>query len=125
MNHLAAWAFALAHYEKPGVAEALLSRQDEEGLDVVLHLFALYAQEARGIVLDPTALQEADALMRDWREQVVKPLRAVRRAMKKKPAPGAGGESEAARQLVKNAELRAEQAELESLCNWLERRIRA
>lgn len=90
-----------------------------------MHVFTLYAQEARGIVLDPAALQEAAALVRDWREQVVKPLRAVRRAMKEKPAPGAGGESEVARQLVKSAELRAEQAELESLCNWLERRIRA
>lgn len=124
MNSDDAWRHVAAHYAKPGIAQALLREQDEHGLDVVLHLFALYAREALGVSLDATALREAAALVRPWRAEVIRPLRALRRAMKQKPAPGAGGtvDGEVVRQLVKDAELLAERAELDALCEWLARR---
>lgn len=122
MNSHPAWVYALAHYGKPGVAEALLRRQDEEGLDVVLHLFTLWLREERGVTLDEVALREADVLIRPWRDEVVQPLRALRRAMKGMPAPGAEQTREQVRQRVKEAELSAERALLDMLCEWLERR---
>ena len=35
------WAFALAIYAEPGVAEACLTLQNEAGVDVMLHIYIL------------------------------------------------------------------------------------
>jgi uncharacterized protein (TIGR02444 family) len=120
MNSEAAWRHACDHYARPGVAKQLLYEQDERGLDVVLHLFALYVDEVLGMALDEAALAEADAVVRTWREEVLTPLRAVRRATNEKPAPGAGGTEAggAVLRLLQEAELRAERAELDALCDW-------
>ena len=118
-----AWRHCVDVYEKQAVD--LLRQQDENGLDVVLHLFAGYARERHGIALDDAEMEELALLVRPWREGAVLPLRALRRAMKDKPAPGAGGarSAEAVRGLVQQAELRAERAQLEALCGWLQARV--
>src|SRR5580700_6044309 len=36
------WRFSLAFYERPGVAEALITLQDRDGFDINLILFALW-----------------------------------------------------------------------------------
>ena len=120
MNNEDAWHYACDYYGKPGVAEQLLREQDERGLDVVLHLFALYVDEVLGVALDAADLAEAGAVVRTWREEVIGPLRALRRATKEKPAPGAGGKEagEALHRLLQEAELRAERAELDALGDW-------
>jgi len=117
-----AWRWIAQEYERPGRAAELLRAQDEEGLDVVLHLFAQYAREELGIALDAAALAEADALLREWREEVIVPLRTIRRRLKEKPAPGAGSGDGTLRPLVQQAELRAERVALEALCEWLTKR---
>lgn len=109
-----AWAHAGQAFARD--AERLVRAQDEQGLDVVLHLFALYARERHGIELDAVALDEADARVRDWREQVVRPLRAVRRTLR-----GAGADALRAR--VQQAELEAERRQLDLLCAWLQERV--
>lgn len=121
MNNEDAWKHACRCYARPGVAQALLHEQDQNGLDVVLHLFTLYVREALGISLDAAALAEAERLVKPWRDEVIVPLRALRRATKEKPAPGAGGNEacESVRRMLKEAELRAERAELDALCEWL------
>ena len=116
MKHDDAWNYFATLYAEPGTAQALLARQDEQGLDVVLHLFGRWA-EHRGQPLDDAALAEADALVRGWREEVVRPLRALRRKFK-------GLDADATRLAVvvadlHAAELAAERAELEQLCDWL------
>jgi uncharacterized protein (TIGR02444 family) len=122
MNSEAAWQWMGEQYAQPGRAAALLAAQDREGLDVVLALFADYCG-LQGSALSAAELAQADALVRGWREEVVAPLRGLRRAMKEKPAPGAGGmeAAEAVRQQVQQAELAAERAELDALCEWHER----
>lgn len=124
MNQQEAWEHCVRAYGEPGRADELLRAQDEQGMDVVLHLFAGYASERLGVTLDDAALQEAQDLVQPWRERVVLPLRALRRALKEKPAPGAVGPDagEAVRQLVAQAELQAERAQLDALCDWLKRR---
>jgi uncharacterized protein (TIGR02444 family) len=119
MNSEAAWQWIGERYAEPGRAAALLAAQDREGLDVVLALFADYCG-LQGDALSPLELAQADALVRGWREEVVRPLRELRRALKEKPAPGAGGieAAEAVRQQVQQAELAAERAELDALCAW-------
>lgn len=128
MNSDDAWRHACAHYAQPDVAQALLREQDAQGLDVVLHLFALYVRESLGVALDEAALAEAADLVKPWREEVVLPLRTLRRSTKEKTAPGAGGEKacQSVYRLLKEAELRAERAELDALCEWFgARRTRA
>lgn len=118
MNQIAAWNHALNLYDRPGVATELLRRQDEEGLDIVLHLFMDWLREEHGMTLDETRLREAQTLVRPWREQVVLPLRAARRAVK------ILGPSlplrDALRQGIQGAELDAERIQMNLLCTWLE-----
>ncbi len=55
--------------------------------------------------------------MRTWREQVVQPLRALHRAMKS--LKGDSERRDAVRVQVQAAELAAERAQLDMLCDWL------
>ncbi len=118
MHPTAAWNHALNLYARPGVATELLRRQDEEGLDIVLHLFMDWLREERGLTLDQDRWQEADALVRPWREQVVQPLRAARRAAKIQGP--AGAQRDALRERIQHAELDAEQVQMALLCTWLD-----
>jgi uncharacterized protein (TIGR02444 family) len=122
MDTDAAWNAITAMYADPEVARDLLRRQDEEGLDVTLHLFALWAG-TQGAPLDAAALREAEAVVAAWRAQVVQPLRALRRAMKamRETVPAAHG-IDAVRSQVQAAELAAERAQVEMLCTWLQTR---
>jgi uncharacterized protein (TIGR02444 family) len=127
MNQDQAWQFAVQQWEAPGEAARLLRAQDELGLDVVLHLFARWVAHCTGAAPDAKALAQADALVRAWRDEVIAPLRALRRATNEKPAPGAGWEdgSAAVHRLLKEAELRAERAQLDALCRWWAQREQA
>jgi uncharacterized protein (TIGR02444 family) len=114
-----AWAAIGALYADPALQRTLLQRQDAEGLDVVLHLFAHWAA-TQGYALDDAALEEARALVATWRNEVIAPLRTLRRSMKPIAAGVAG--LEAVRDQVKAAELAAEHAQVQMLCDWLQAR---
>ena len=116
------WSFALRVYRQPGVAEACLMLQDHHGVDVNVLLLALFAAVDRGILLDRAALEEVDRLVRPWRDEVVVPLRQVRRRLKSGPMPAPDAQTEALRNAVKAAELQAEQIEEALLACWLESR---
>lgn len=76
------WDFSLAVYRRPGVAAACLDLQDRRGADVNVLLFAAWAATACGVRLTAEALARLDAAVAPWREEVVRPLRAVRRRVK-------------------------------------------
>jgi uncharacterized protein (TIGR02444 family) len=100
------WSFSLDIYRRPGVAEACLALQDRHGLDVNLLLAALYAGRA-GIALDADAWALLEGAVGAYHRDVVRPLRAARRALKPleaDPAPQL-------RSAVKAAELDAEHLE--------------
>ncbi|WHZ10191.1 MAG: hypothetical protein OJF60_000630 [Burkholderiaceae bacterium] len=113
-----AWHYICTLYADPALAQELLRRQDDEGLDVVLHLFGRWAESQRR-PLEPAALARADAHVAAWREQVVQPLRRLRRAMKAMDAIDAP-HAQAVRRQVQAAELAAERTELDMLCTWLQ-----
>src|SRR5947207_526472 len=75
------WSFSLAIYRKPGVAEACLALQDRHGLDVNLLLAALFAGTA-GTALDEDGWALLEATVGAYHREVVRPLRAARRALK-------------------------------------------
>ncbi|AWK88014.1 TIGR02444 family protein [Azospirillum thermophilum] len=94
------WDFSLAVYGRPGVPAACLSLQDRRGVDVNVLLFAAWAGMACSVRLTADALAAVDAGGRTWREEVVRPLRAVRRRLKE--------EDDALYRRLKAAELEAE-----------------
>jgi uncharacterized protein (TIGR02444 family) len=117
------WRFSLAVYRQPGVAAECLALQDDYGVDVNLLLFAAYAGAIHGVVLEPAEIAAAGTLVGAWHDEVVRPLRATRRALK----PREAGEAavKALRAQVKAAELEAERLEQVMLSQWAASRLEA
>ncbi len=106
------WRFALGFYARPGAAPACLELQDEAGCDVTLVLWLLWCADD-GRPLDAGAIAAADARLARWRDAVVVPLRATRRAMREALLPGI--DTEPCRGRVKALELEAERLALAAL----------
>ena len=104
------WTWALETYALDGVPEACLALQDEHGQNTPFLLWAIWAETA-----DPDLLARAAAASRAWDAVAVKPLRAVRRALKAAQPPIDDDAREALREDVKAAELHAERVLLETL----------
>ena len=75
------WAFSLRVYGRPGVEDTCLVLQDRHGLDVDLILLACWLG-ARGVPLDPARVADLERVVVRWRDDVVRPLRHVRRALR-------------------------------------------
>ena len=120
------WAFSLAVYAGDGVAEECLGLQERLGLDVNLLLFAAYMGAVEGVRLAARDLASAHAAVTDWHNEVVRPMRAARRALKA-PATNAGDPLQPAtaglRLNVKRDELEAEKIEQAMLWRWSRERI--
>jgi len=96
------------------VARACLELQEDVGANVNLVLFCCWLGSS-GQVLTVQDLDEAEEIIRDWNEQVVEPLRGVRRFVQSEFAGFADQEWP---QDVKQLELRAERVVQNRLCNW-------
>jgi len=94
------WDWAVAAYARPGVAGACLDLQDNYGQSVPLLLWAIW----RG-----GDVAAAVAIARSWEDEVIGPLRGVRRRLKRRP------EAEALRQKIKAIELEAERSLMTAL----------
>jgi uncharacterized protein (TIGR02444 family) len=113
------WAFALAIYARPGVAEACLALQNEAGVDVMLLLIATFAAVKHGTLITPDQIAAMDEACRPWREQIVRKLRAVRIELKTGPRPAPNETTEQFRSKVKALELEAEKLENKLLAECL------
>jgi uncharacterized protein (TIGR02444 family) len=112
------WQFSGIVYRNPGVAEACLSLQDRHGLDVNLLLFCAWAGTC-GRRLDGGDIALLRTASRPWQDEVVAPLRAVRRWLKQQASlPEDLGET--FREDVKAMELQAEMLEQMLLYQELE-----
>jgi uncharacterized protein (TIGR02444 family) len=119
----ALWRFVLTFYSRDGVSAACLTLQEKLGVDVNILLFAIFAQTERGILLERNDLAAVDALVREWRNDVIQPLRRVRTRMKSGPSPAPSPMTTPLRNRIKAAELEAEQIELALLADWLDRQL--
>lgn len=108
------WSFSLSVYDAPGVADACLAAQDGHGADVNLLLWAAWLA-AQGHLLTAEELAEAQAATDPWRDEVVRPLRAIRRRLKTGPAPAPDAITDPLRQQIKAAELEAERVQQQVL----------
>ena len=75
------WDFAVARYQRSGVAECCLRLQDNAGADINMLLAAAWLAE-QGRYWQHDQVRELIALSADWREHCILPLRAVRRYLK-------------------------------------------
>ncbi len=85
------WDFSLATYGRDGVADACIALQEAHGADVNILLFCAWAG-CNGIRLDRAQIEAACETVRGWHEDIVRPLRSVRRRLKTAvdgAAPGA------------------------------------
>ncbi|CDZ60149.1 TIGR02444 family protein [Neorhizobium galegae] len=105
------WDFALRLYGAPGVGEACLLLQDESGVDVPVLLFSAWLAK-NSVALSPTEIARIDGLVANWRNEVIEPLRAVRRRLKNGPHPAPTEETQTLRNGVKAVELGSERIEL-------------
>ena len=101
------WDFSLAVYADPAVAQSCLALQDAGGVDVNMALFVLW-QGVHGRRLSLTEVHAMDDHVARWREEIVRPLRGVRRSLKQPAAGWPPAESETLRSRIKREELEAE-----------------
>lgn len=75
------WDFSLATYGRDGVADACIALQEAHGADVNILLFCAWAG-CNGVRLDRPQIEAACAAVEAWHEEIVRPLRSVRRRLK-------------------------------------------
>jgi uncharacterized protein (TIGR02444 family) len=104
------WDWTLEAYSRPGVPDATLDLQDNHGQNTAFLLWAIWAEGPT-----PEALAAGVAAAKAWDANVLKPIRAVRRALKAAYPSVDDGAREALRDDVKAVELRAERVLMETL----------
>ena len=108
------WDFAVRLYGMPGIADACLSLQEESGVDVPVLLFSAWLAD-RSVPLPESEMLRIAAVVADWQQEVVLPLRTIRRRLKSGPRPAPDQQTESLRNTIKGAELSAERIELATL----------
>lgn len=107
--------FALAVYAEADVAPACLTLQERFGVDVNVVLFAAYVGAVGRRRLDDAELDGAHAAIGEWHDEVVRPLRSVRRRLKSGPSPAPNPATAELRRRIQKAEIDAELVELDEL----------
>lgn len=113
------WRFSLRVYRAPGVQEACLALQDECCADVNLVLLCAFAGHD-GRSLDKRRLRQAMARVGHWQVDVIAPVRAARRALKRHPPPDAQAAQELRKRIL-GVELELEYVEQSMLADLLAR----
>jgi uncharacterized protein (TIGR02444 family) len=113
------WAFALELYARPGIADACLKLQNEAGVDVMMFLVITFAAVRHRILLTSAEIRGLDEACRPWRDQIVRPLRAIRSGLKTGPLPAPNRETEQFRSGIKAVELAAERLQNQLLAECL------
>lgn len=107
--------FAVDLHRRPGVAEACLVLQDRAGLDVNVLLAAAWLGARRRIILAAEDVARMDDHVRGWHQEVVVPLRAVRRRLRSGPHPAPSNATAGLRADLQMVEIGAELLELDEL----------
>lgn len=102
------WQYAAGTYGVEGVAASCLALQDGFGMDVNLLLYAAWLAQSDHL-LSVAHLAALDASVSDWRDRVVRPLRALRRHLR-----SMAGASELCDGIM-TLELRAEREQLDRM----------
>lgn len=110
------WKFALKVYLKPGVPDACIHLQDRCGVDINVLLVALYGATELGIKVDDRRLKALCDCGRLIRTEAVLPIREIRQRLK---PLAIGSPLTLVRNIVKEAELKAEQCQQAKMAEML------
>ncbi len=102
------WDYSLALYGRPAVAPACLALQDEHGADVNVLMWCCWTGASGRGVAEPAELDAVLAAVRWWQDDVVVPLRHVRRRLKGVSTPAPEGVVETVRQRIAKVEIDTE-----------------
>jgi uncharacterized protein (TIGR02444 family) len=108
------WRFSLRTYRQPGVADACIALQDECGVDVNVLLFFLWLGADKKLIPPPNARAVCERAA-PWHDDVVVPLRTLRRKLKGGSALVEPGTAELFRTRIKATELEAERLQQEAM----------
>ncbi|MEB3419156.1 TIGR02444 family protein [Salipiger marinus] len=108
------WDFSLGFYQDTATQAACLDWQDRLGGDVNVLLYHLFLA-SQGVILTPQDSARSDAAVARWRDEVVEPLRALRRRLKAVSLGPVPDRQERFRDEVKRLELGAEKVVQEVL----------
>ena len=111
MWNISLWDFAVSFYQEPDVKEQCLLLQDACDADIPLVIFALWLS-TQAVRLEPADWQQVFIDLDLWRSDVIKPLRHIRKKLKKGPPPAPCTATNELREMIKLAELNAEKIEL-------------
>lgn len=105
------WSYALKLYARPGVEAACLALQ-EGGADVCLLLASAWLGST-GVAFEALRMSALESTAREWREEVVVPLRSLRQRWRE--AAKQDAELAPLRERLKQLELEAEKVQLGKL----------
>ena len=108
------WRFSVSFYSLPEVAAACLDLQDQAGADVNILMFLLW-NATRSRKFSAADMRDLDGRIGEWRNNVVVPLRTLRRMLKSPPAIIEPPIAEKFRTRIKGIELEAERLQQEAL----------
>jgi len=108
------WTFSLGFYRQGGVPEACLELQDRCGVDVNIILFLLWTATLRRHLVASETRTLADKV-RAWQNDVVVPIRNLRRFLKTPPPLLDEGTAELFRTKIKAVELESERLQQEAM----------
>lgn len=108
------WDYSLTIYRLDEVASSCIALQDTFDMDVNLLLYAAWLAHLKCSLSDDH-LAALEALVSEWREQVVKPLRGLRRQLRDYPG------AESARDELKHLELQAEREQQDMMYAFYQR----
>jgi len=108
------WRFSIRFYRRPGVADACIALQDGCGVDVNILLFFLWLALARRCVPSAAATAVCEKVT-PWQEDVVAPLRTLRRRLRDGSSLVERGAAELFRTRIKAIELESERLQQESM----------
>lgn len=106
------WEYACKLYSRKGAEPLLLSLQDEHGADVLLLIASSWSYQNR-VALDAGQWQSIASALAPWREQVIDPLRKIRRYLLQESGRSALYDQ------MKAAELNAEKEQLARLSDQI------
>lgn len=108
------WAWVVAAYGRPGVAEACMTLQDRHEQNVPLLLWAAW-RATTGAAPDAETVEAARDIAHAWDGSTVGPLRTIRRRLKAAIPDMEDAGRLAVRERIKAVELAAERALLDDL----------
>ena len=101
------WEYSVDYYDRDGASDSLLSLQNRHDLDINLILLALWTGAEMGMLLKKEHFAILDAEAYEWRNNIIKPLRSCRQAIKSFTSMNIGLTDDIYQKL-KSAELDAE-----------------